>query len=70
MIIITIQVILYRDQGAEVTGQLRVYDKKRHLRCCTLDGWPLAVLITHLLSEQTSFSYTENPAYACFGYRR
>ena len=42
-----------------MTGQLHVYDKLRHLRCCTLDSWSLAVLIIHLHHKQTSFSYTK-----------
>ena len=37
----------HHTQGAEVTGQLRVNGKLRHLRCCTLEDQSLALKRKH-----------------------
>ena len=42
-----LQCFLYHTQGAEVTGQLRVNGKVRHLRRCTLENQSLALKRKH-----------------------
>ena len=44
--------------GAEVTGELRVNGKLRHLRCCTLEDQLLALKIKHRVHNYVNTAAT------------